>query len=52
MEMKKVVVEVPKKTKPKEVRAIVKRLFSFNVSKYYAKSKNFPMVRVKWQLSA
>lgn len=52
MEMRKVVVEVPKRTKPKEVRDVVKRLFSFNVNKYYGKSKNFPMVRVKWQLSA
>ena len=51
MDMKKVVVEVPKKANPREVRNIVKKLFSFDVRKYYGKSKNFPMVRVKWHLS-
>ena len=50
--MKKVVVEVPKKANVDDVKAVVKRLFSFNIAKYYGKSKNFPRVRIKWQLSA
>jgi hypothetical protein len=52
METKKVVVEVPKNVSTNEVKAIVKKLFSFNVRKYYGKSKDFPKVRVRWQLSA
>jgi hypothetical protein len=52
MEMKEVVVEVPKKTDPRDVKNIIKKIFSFNAKKYYGKSKNFPKVRIKWQLSA
>lgn len=53
METKKVVVEVevPKEADVKEIRATVKKLFSFNIKKYYGKSKDFPRVRVRWHLS-
>jgi len=50
--MKKVVVEVPRRANASDVKSIVKRLFSFNVRKFYGKSKDFPLVRVKWQSSA
>lgn len=52
MKMKEVVVEVPKKTNPKDVKNVIKKIFSFNVKKYYGKSKEFPRVRIKWQPSA
>jgi ribosomal protein L23 len=51
METKRVVIEVPKEANTREVKAIVKRIFSFNVRKYYGRSRNFPKVRVRWQLS-
>lgn len=52
METKKVVVEVPRKADEAEVKEVVKKMFSFNVRKYFGKSKNFPRVHIKWRLSA
>jgi ribosomal protein L23 len=49
METKKVVVEVPKKADAENVKALVKRLFSFDVKKYYGKAKGFPSVRITWK---
>ena len=52
METRKIVLEVPKKVKDKDIRLLVKRFFAFDIKKYYGKDKNFPMVRVKWRASA
>ncbi|MGD0510402.1 MAG: hypothetical protein ABSA33_01040 [Candidatus Micrarchaeaceae archaeon] len=52
METKKVVVEVPKRADAEDVKALVKRLFSFDVKKYYGKAKGFPSVHLKWKLPA
>ncbi|MCL4382116.1 hypothetical protein M1614_04030 [Candidatus Marsarchaeota archaeon] len=48
-ETMKITVEVPKNASAKDVRLLVKKLFSFDVKKYYGKSKDFPMVRIKWR---
>jgi len=52
METKKVTIEIPKKANANDVKALVKKLFSFDVRKYYGSSKGFPSVRLKWKLSA
>lgn len=51
-ETRKITIEVPKSASAKDVRLLVKKLFSFNVKKYYGKSKNFPMARIKWRATA
>lgn len=45
METKKVVVQVPKSVSARDVKRIVKKLFSFNANKYYGKSKEFSLVK-------
>jgi hypothetical protein len=52
METKKVTIEIPKWANASDIEALVKKLFSFNVRKYYGSSKGFPSVRLRWKLSA
>jgi hypothetical protein len=52
METKKVTIEIPKRANAEDVKALVKKLFAFDVTRYYGSSKGFPLVRLKWKLSA
>lgn len=52
MEMKKIVIEIPKKASSKEIKELIKKFFLFDISKHYNKSKDFPKVRIKWRSPA
>jgi hypothetical protein len=52
MKTKRVVVEIPKNAKTRDLKLLVKRFFSFDVKRIYGKDKNFPTVRIRWRASA
>lgn len=52
METKKITIEIPKRANASDVKALVKKLLSFDARKYYGSSKEFPSVRLRWKLSA